>query len=132
MSARAVLCAWPHLHCPRHPITASQWAIQALSLDYLGWSFTAGDGPESSKCQLNRKRNHCLRWLDGGYGTGWQQQCLLPWLPSAHEDGEHAAKLQLGLSSQVPTPKAHDGRAFDPTEQQQDLAQASKAPKAQH
>lgn len=51
-----MLCAWPHLRFPRHPITVSQWTIQALSLDYLGWSFTAGDGPESSKCQLEQEK----------------------------------------------------------------------------
>lgn len=39
--------------------------------------------------------------------------------------------MQLRLSPQVPTPKAHNGRAFDLAEQQQDLAKATKAPKAQ-
>lgn len=64
VSARAMLCAWHHPHCPSHPITVGQWAIQGLSLDHLGWSSTAGDGPESSKRQLSRRRNHCLHWVE--------------------------------------------------------------------
>lgn len=125
------LCLVPSA-LPKPPHHNQPVGNSTLSLDHLGWSFTAGDGPESSKCQLSRRRNHCLRWLGGGYGTGWQQQHLLPWFPSAHEDRERAAELQLGLSPQVPTQKVHDGRALDLTEQQQDLAQATTPCKAQH
>lgn len=132
MSARAMLCGWHHPCCPSHPVPAGRQAIQALSLDHLGWSFTAGDGPESSKCQLSKRGNRCLHWLGGRCGTGRQQQCLLPWFSGAQEATENTAELQLGLSPQAPTPKPHEGRVFDLTEREQGLAPATKAPKAQH
>lgn len=125
-------CGWHHLHCPSHPIAASRWAIQPLSLDHLGWSFTAGDGPESSKCQLSKRSNRCLHWLGGRCGTGWQQQHLLPWFPSAQEATENTAELQLGLSPQAPMTTPCKDRAFDLAEQERVLAPATKTPKAQH
>ena len=85
MSATAMPCSWHHLRCPSHPIAAVQQATQALRLDHLGWGFTAGDGPESSKCHLSKRGDCCLPWLGGRCGMGWQQQRSLPQFPSAQE-----------------------------------------------
>lgn len=52
--ARTMFCGWHRARCPSHPAAAGRQAIQALSLDHQGWSFTAGDGPESSKRELGK------------------------------------------------------------------------------
>lgn len=130
---RTMLCDWHHPRCPSHPRAGGRWAIQAFSLDHLSWSLTSGNGPESSKHQLSKRGNRCLHWLGGRCGTGWQQQQRsLPWFPTAQEATGNTAESQLGLSPQASTSTPCKGRAFDPTEQEQDLSPAAKAPKAQH
>lgn len=64
----------------------------------------------------------CAGWVEDMAQVGSSSTCC-PGSPVP----VRTENMQLRLSPQVPTPKAHNGRAFDLAEQQQDLAKATKA-----